>query len=108
MAQATAPRRATKREYVNITQGWLGATRINRKGDDEGISVAAGERIFLTPEEVELTAQAHARAEDSPFVKRKLYYYEKGTQEPLGEILAAPLCPATEFERIKATIPVAT
>lgn len=93
-ARATrrAPRpRVKKIEFINRTQGYLGAIKIDRKGDEKSVPVAPGERIFQTPEEVELTEQSHAHAEDSPYVVREIVHYEQATGDETNRFTAAPL-----------------
>lgn len=82
---------ATKIEFLNRTQGWLGANRFNRKGDLEPVAVAPGERVFLTNEEIEATEQAHARPEDSPFVIREIVHIDLKTGEEIARFTCAPL-----------------
>lgn len=77
-------------EFVNRTQGWVGVVRINRKGDEVSESVEPGGRVFLTAEEQELTAQAHRRPEDSPFVVRTITHFDPHSGEPT-ETFEAPL-----------------
>lgn len=83
--------RVKRTEFVNKTQGWLGAIKINRKGDDVGIPIQPGERVFLTDEEIELTEQSHARAENSPFVDREINRYDPLTLEVVETFISAPL-----------------
>lgn len=77
--------------FVNRTQGLLGAVKINRKGDPAGVPVGPGDRIFLTNEEIELTEQSHARAEDSPFLKREIVHYDPATGDEIARFEAPPL-----------------
>lgn len=77
-------------EFVNRTQGWIGYTRIDRKGDDKAESVEPGGRVFLTADEQELTARAHRRAEDSPFVTRAIVHFDPQTGEIIDQF-DAPL-----------------
>lgn len=83
--------RVKRTEFVNKTQGFLGAIKINRKGDDESLPVAPGERVFLTEEEIELTEQAHAHAKDSPFFPREITHYDPHTLDPVEKFVSAPL-----------------
>ena len=89
MATAKAP--ARRYPFVNRTQGWVGAVRIDRKGDAKGVPVPPGERIFLTQEEIELTEQAPAHPEDSPFVVREIVHYDPKTADEIERFTAAPL-----------------
>lgn len=82
-------------EFVNRTQGWVGCVKLNRKGDEQPIAVEAGGRVFLTAEEQEITAQAHRRAEDSPFVPRQITHYDPLTHDPV-DTFVAPLLEKVE------------
>lgn len=99
MAGTTKPR-VEKIEFLNRTQGYLGVIKINRKGDDAPEAVRPGERVFLTAEEVTLTAQAHVRPEDSPFELREIVHYERETGDEIARFTAAPL--EKQEKRVKA------
>ena len=87
-----ATRTAVKRiGFINQTDGWLGAVKVNRKGDEVGVPVAPGERVFLTPEEVTLTEQSHVRAEDSPFIKKHIVHTDIRTGDIIKEFDGEPL-----------------
>lgn len=88
MATATRTKRT---EFENRTQGLLGAVKINRKGDPEGVPVEPGTRVFLTDEEIELTDQSHAKAENSPFRLREIVHFSPETGDEIARFTAAPL-----------------
>lgn len=89
---ATATRTRVKRtEFLNRTGGYLGVIKIDRKGDDTSVPVKPGERVFLTDEEIELSEQSHARAENSPFTPRKITIYDPHTLEEVESFVACPL-----------------
>lgn len=96
---ATAQKRNQRTEYLNVTQGWLGARKINRRGEDYSVTIAPGERVFLTAEERELTEQAHAQAKDSPFVVHEVVHRDPHTKEVVGTYQLCPLEPASSFAR---------
>lgn len=84
-------KQAQRTEYLNRTQGWLSARRINRKGDEENLPIRPGERVFLTAEEVELTAQSHRLSKDSPFEPREITWFALSTGERLVTFTAPAL-----------------
>lgn len=81
----------TKTEFENRTQGYLGVVKINRKGDEQGVPVAPGTRVFLSDEEIDLTEQAVARAEHSPFAEREIVHFDSRTGNEIERFVAAPL-----------------
>lgn len=93
----TAQRKEKPVEFVNVTQGWLGAVKINRKGDDVSVTVEAGTRVFLTAEEQELTERAHARRKDSPFTEREIVHHDMASGNEIARFTAAPLTKADEL-----------
>jgi hypothetical protein len=92
MATATRTRARVKRTgFENRTQGFVGVVKIDRKGDEVGKPVEPGARVFLTDEEIELTRQAPAHADNSPFAIREIVHFEQGTGEEIARFHAAPL-----------------
>lgn len=87
----TRTQRAKRTQFVNRSQGWLGAVKVNREGKASGVTVAPGDSIYLTDEEIELTAEAHYRPEDSPFVVKHIVLRDQFSQEIVEEFDAAPL-----------------
>lgn len=47
-----------KREYVNTTNGYLGVTTLNHRGDQIAVPLEPGQRIFLSDTEIKLTSSA--------------------------------------------------
>lgn len=86
-----ATRSAKVTEYVNRTQGWLSARKVNRRGEEENVQLAAGDRVFLTDEERDLTDRAPRRREDSPFTPREIVWHALQTGEEIARFTAAPL-----------------
>lgn len=59
-----------KQQFQNNTDGWIGVVAIDAKGNDRGIAVGPGERVWLSEPEQRLTAEAPMRPEDNPFVEQ--------------------------------------
>lgn len=59
--------REPKTEYRNVTEGNIGAVKIDRQGENKGVPVRPGETIWLTEEERRETARAPREAADNPF-----------------------------------------
>lgn len=55
------------KEFRNRTDGFVGAVKIRKSGEEFGVSVAPGESVFLTADEEKATANAPRRPEDNPF-----------------------------------------
>ena len=91
MAAATTRTRVKRTAFENKTAGYLGAVKIDRKGDEKSVLVAPGDRVFLTQEEVELTEQSHARLADSPFTIREIVHIDPATGDEIARFTAAPL-----------------
>lgn len=87
-------------EFINQTQGWVGAVQINRKGDEVAVAVEPGASVFLNEEERELTARAHKRAADSPFEPRRVTFYDVETRDETETKTIAPL---ERAEKVRAT-----
>lgn len=93
--------RARKIEFVNRTQGLIGANKLDRNNLEIAIVVNPGDHVFLTEEEIEMTAQAHKMPESSPFHPREIVSYDPQTLEETERFIAAPL------ERVKSeSLPV--
>lgn len=93
---------SAKTEYVNRTQGFLGAVKINRKQEPEAVPVAPGDRVFLTAEEVQLTEESHAQAKDSPFKLREIIHFDQETGEETAKFTAAPLEKVARARKVAA------
>lgn len=105
MPPATASRSTKRVEYLNTTQGYLGAIRINRRGEEESVAVEPGGRVFLNPEERELTDQSHALREHSPFTPQHVVHRDPLTGEVTFEGELCPLEDATVFQRSGGKLP---
>lgn len=84
-----APQKRT--EYRNNTQGYIGVQKINRKGDEVQLAVEPFGRVFLTDEEVTLTAQVRRRAEDSPFLESEIVHRDTNTGDEIARFTAPKL-----------------
>jgi hypothetical protein len=91
MAQPRTRSRPKTTEFVNVTQGWLGAIKINRRGEEDAVGIEPGHRIFLTDEEVEITEQSHSTRKASPFREREIVHNDMASGEVLHRFTAAPL-----------------
>lgn len=101
---ATA-QKAKKIEYLNVTQGYLGAVTINRRGEEVSVPVEPGGRVFLSDEERELTEQSHAQRKDSPFEPQDIVHRDNLTGEVTFEGHLCPLEDATQFARSGGRLP---
>lgn len=95
-------------QYRNETQGFLGARKFNRKGDEVQVSVRAGEDVWLTEEEKQLTIRAHRKPEGNPFVEREIIVYDLQTHEVTGQKVTAPLTPVQDTGAAQAPAGTAT
>lgn len=91
------PKRQAKTEYLNRTQGWMSVRKIDRRGEEKNFQLAPGDRVFMTAEEVELTAQSHKTAAASPFVAKPITWRALSTGEHLVTFEAAPLTAAGDL-----------
>jgi hypothetical protein len=67
--------------FENTTTGFLGAIKIDRRGDRRSVSIAPGERVELTKEEQEVTAEAHRDPKGNPFVEQDFEVRDMNTGE---------------------------
>jgi hypothetical protein len=87
---------AKKAEFLNQTQGYVGAVQIKRNGEETGVAVPPGGRVWLTVEEQIATANAPQHPDDNPFLAKPFTDYdpktgeivERGVREPLKLITA--------------------
>lgn len=92
-----------KQQFENNTGGWVGAVTIDAKGNDVGIAVGPGQRVWLSEAEQRLTAEAPMRPEDNPFVEQSFERIDIETGErktvritPLTLVSDARYVPASE------------
>src|SRR5947209_13803286 len=93
--QTTTAPGIEKRQFLNQSGGWEGVVVINGKGEETGVSIAHGERVWLSEAEVILTAEAPQRPEDNPFEEqiRTRVNPETGVRE---DFKVRPLVPVTD------------
>lgn len=72
-------------EFRNTTNGWIGAIRLDGRGEEKPIAVAPGDTVWLSQEEQELTANAPRRPEDNPFLAQPFENRDPNTGEVLEE-----------------------
>lgn len=72
-----------KQQFKNESDGWVGAVVIGPKGDDRGIPVEPGGTVWLSEQEQVLTANAHRKAEDNPFIPQTVTRIDPQTGEPV-------------------------
>lgn len=79
--------------YVNQTEGHIGVTKIDARGNEKGIALEPGQRIHLTAEEVAITDAASVDPAMSPFKPQEYVKYDPITGEELERGTRAPLVP---------------
>lgn len=85
-----------RRQFVNTTQGYVGAVRITARGDEVGVAVAPGDTVWLSDDEVEATVNAPMEAKHNPFAVQDYKVYDHDTAELIEEGQRAPLEPIIE------------
>lgn len=65
---ATADRKA----FRNDSGGFLGAIQYSPRGEEKAVSVAPGEIVWLSKDEVQATANSHKSALANPFIEQKI------------------------------------
>lgn len=78
-------------EFINQTQGYIGVVKIRRTGEEYGVAVEPGGRVFLTLDEQILTAQAPRDPKDNPFVAQPFRDFDRRTGEVIAEGVRPPL-----------------
>jgi hypothetical protein len=99
---------AKKSEFLNQTQGYVGAVRISRNGDEQGIAVAPGGRVWLSVDEQIATANAPEDPKDNPFIAAPFVDYDPKTGEMVAEGVREPLKLITVEREIATLRPVPT
>lgn len=59
----------TKTLFRNITNGYVGAITIDRRGERRAVAVGPGDEVALSEEEQQETANAPRDPRDNPFLK---------------------------------------
>jgi len=70
----------TKDEFRNTSDGWLGVTMIDGRGDPRGIAVEPGGSVWLSEDEQIATANAPRSDGDNPFVNGSLELVARATE----------------------------
>lgn len=83
-------------EFVNNTEGYVGALQYAPNGDQVGVAVEPGGTVWLSPEEQTITAKAPRKAEDNPFIPQRVEILDPDTGKKVGERYVTPLTPNTE------------
>jgi hypothetical protein len=97
---------AKKAEFVNQTQGYVGAVQIKRNGDEVGVAVPPGGRVWLSVEEQIATANAPQDPNDNPFVARPFTDYDPKTGEVVSSGVREALKLITEEREIASVRPL--
>lgn len=96
MARKTAGIHDEKIEFVNNTEGYLGAVTYAPNGDEKPIAVEPGGTIWLSPAEQELTAKAPKSAKDNPFIPQQVPVLDPDTGETIDHRWVTPFTRNTE------------
>lgn len=83
-------------EFRNTTTGFVGAIKIDRRGDKEAVAVPPGESVELNEEEQQATARAHKNPADNPFLDQDYEVRDPQTGEVLESGRRPPLELVTE------------
>lgn len=99
---------ATKQEFLNQTQGYVGAVQFKRNGDERGVAVPPGGRVWLTKDEQIATANAPQQPENNPFLAQPFTDYDPKTGEIIDQGVRPPLKLVTEARELAGMRPLAT
>lgn len=94
-----------KDEFVNTTQGWIGAVQFKRTGEEHGVAVEPGGRVWLTADEQVATANAPQHPKDNPFMAQPFTHHDPLTGEIVDEGVAPPLKLVTEARELAGMRP---
>ena len=97
----------TKSEFLNQTQGYIGAVQFKRNGEEHGVAVAPGGRVWLTEDEQVATANAPQHPDDNPFIAKPFTDYDAKTGEIIATGTRAALKLITEPREIAGIRPLA-
>lgn len=98
---------AMRTEFLNQTQGYIGAVQIKRTGEEHGVAVPPGGRVWLTEDEQIATANAPQDPADNPFVAQPFTDYDPKTGDVLATGIRAPLKLINEPRELPGTRPLA-
>jgi hypothetical protein len=101
-AGVAAPGVVEKTEFKNRSSGHLGVVVLDRDGREKGANIEPGGTIFLSDDEIQLTANAPQKAEDNPFLVKHHVIHDQGT----GELIEEGDWPALELVAEKRPVPL--
>lgn len=78
-------------QFVNNTEGFIGALQYAPNGDQIGVAVEPGGTVWLSVAEQEITAKAPRKAEDNPFIPHRIDVLDESTGKKVGERWVTPL-----------------
>lgn len=91
--------KSDKVEFVNNTEGYIGAVTYAPNGDEKAVAIEPGGTIWLSIEEQELTAKAPRDAADNPFIPQHVPVVDPNTGEvvmdPHGRPVTRTITPLT-------------
>lgn len=90
---ATGSASELKNRYRNVTSGWLGVILKDAKGDLHGVSVPAGEEVWMDEAERVATAGAPRLPESNPFANGALVKTAEAGEAKTNRQIDAPLAP---------------
>lgn len=96
-----------KQEFLNQTQGYVGAVRIKRNGEEVGVAVAPGGRVWLDHDEQMATANAPELPKDNPFIAQPFTDYDPKTGEVIATGVREPLKLIVEARELAGARPLA-
>lgn len=96
-----------KAEFLNQTQGYVGAVQIKHTGEEVGVAVAPGERVWLSEDEQVATANAPMHPKDNPFISQPFTDYNPMTGEVVDTGVREPLKLITEERELAGARPLA-
>jgi hypothetical protein len=75
---ASTPALGVRDEFVNTTEGWIGAVKIGPHGEQRGMAIGPHGNVWLSEDEQILTANAPRADADNPFLERTIPPEEPG------------------------------
>jgi hypothetical protein len=86
-----AQEKAERFQFVNNTDGHVGAIQYKPNGDEQAIAVEPHGTVWLSVAEQELTAKAPRDAKDNPFMPQQVPVIDPNTNEQVGTRTITPL-----------------
>lgn len=91
MARKTVGIHDDRVQFVNNTEGFIGAVTYAPNGDERSIAVEPGGTVWLSEAEQELTAKAPKDAKDNPFEPQKVPIRDPDTGDVVDHKWITPL-----------------